>query len=370
MSTHLPIVSVSHRPGRQVPARPPADRRSTAHQDDALRRASDAGVELDEANNVLVLNYTMSCPLACDFCCYACGPHRTETMDVDLAHSLVDQAADLGVFGSVAITGGEPFLCYDDMLSLSHRLHDRRLPFAVITACAWASDGADVRGLLSPLVDAGLVRLVVSHDPSHERWVSRDQVRHVVDTAVTMGLETEIYGTFYDENASLRSAFPDLAASGSVALFDRTARPDVGRRRNAPLRPSQAPAPDWTAHDTCYRRVYHELTVFWDGEVYPCCSVYNRETPGISFGNVYHEPLSTIWDRIDGSRFLRIIKRRGFAELFALLRREAPDVWSSLPDRPLAMDACHLCHLLMGDVEVARRIRDALDDAKPREEGR
>ncbi|MBN2533230.1 MAG: RiPP maturation radical SAM C-methyltransferase [Spirochaetales bacterium] len=42
--------------------------------------------------HVLVFNYTLTCPLACDFCCFHCHPGRQEKMPLDLAVSLVKQA--------------------------------------------------------------------------------------------------------------------------------------------------------------------------------------------------------------------------------------------------------------------------------------
>ncbi len=353
MKTQLPFPSVG-----EVGA--------TAEQFRVAARARDAGILPDEYQcNVLVLNYTMQCPLACDFCCYSCGPHRTETMEQQVAVDLIDQAADLGVFGAVAFTGGEPFTFHDELVELSEVLARRGLPMHVITACRWATADTDPAEVLRPLVDNGLTRLAVSHDPSHERWVSRDQVRSVVTAAVGMGLEVSVYGTFYDQHSSLDELFPEYAGAGPVQLSSRLAAPQVGRRRKAAPLPVQGPHPDLARADTCYSRVFHEITVFWDGEVYPCCSVYNRETPGISYGNVYDSSLGEIWQRIDSSLFLRLIKRRGYFEMFELLRDRAPDVWALLPDPLAAASACHLCHLVMRDPVLGARIREAIDGWAP-----
>ncbi len=282
-------------------------------------------------------------------------------MDKQVALDLIDQAADLGVFGEVAVTGGEPFAFYDDLVELSQRMALRSLPMHVITACAWATEDTDPAGVLGPLVANGLASLTVSHDPSHERWVSRDQVRRVVDAAVHLGLRVKIYGTFWDESSNLEQLFPEYTEAEEVALEGRLVGPQVGRRRKAAAQPSQASHPNLQRADTCYRRVYHEVTVFWDGEVYPCCSVYNRETPGISYGNVFADSLGEIWNRIEGSTFLRMIKRRGYFELFAELEARAPDVWRSLPQPLAASGACHLCHLVMSDTERSAQIRAVFD---------
>ena len=184
----------------------------------------------------------------------------------------------------------------------------------------------------------------------------------VASRAAELGLRTSIYGTFYDDVTQLEDMFPDFAQDRSVALQARIVAPEVGRVRNRRPPPrSSFPHTDFAAGDTCYKRVYHDVTVFWDGEVYPCCSVYNRQTPGISYGNVYRTPLWQIWDRIEGSLYLRTIKRSGFSELYDLLGRLDPELASELPDPDVAIGPCHLCHTLMSDTEVSRRVHAVLE---------
>ena len=175
MKTLLPLVAISS--SRRSASLPPwegGEVRSTAEQVRVAARAREAGIASDDQPyNVLVLNYTMQCPLACDFCCYSCGPHRTETMDKQLAVDLIGQAADLEVFGAVAFTGGEPFTFYDELVELSEVLSRRGLQMHVITACGWATGESDPAERLRPLVANGLTRLAVSHDPSHRSSPNR-----------------------------------------------------------------------------------------------------------------------------------------------------------------------------------------------------
>ena len=366
-TTHqLPVVDVVRRgPDRERLTWSPGAVASTEEQDRAAERALSRGIDLDDKlYNILVLNYTMTCPLACDFCCYASGPRRTETMDLELALDLVDQAADLGVFGACSFTGGDPFVYYDDMLVISRRMASHRLPFTVISACAWATDDATVDQVLQPLIDNGLTAFTASHDPSHEKWVPREHIRRVVSRCLALGLEASIYGTFYDDGLRLEEMFPELVGAG-VTLAQRPVGPEVGRLHQRRLSRAAFPNTDFRG-DTCYRRVYHDVTVFWDGEVYPCCSVYNRETPGISYGNVYAASLREIWDRIEGSLFLRTIKRRGFADLYSLIARLDPELAASLPDPSTPVGACHLCHQLMGDDDRSRRVHALLDQEERR----
>ena len=321
------------------------------------------GIEIErDRQNVLVLNYTRRCPLACDFCCYSCGPRHAETMDVELALDLVDQAAGLGVFAELSFTGGEPFESYDDILRISARTAEHGMPFSIISAGAWATDEHEVDRLLRPLIANGMTSLAVSHDPSHERWVSRDQIRGVVRRAVALGLDTSVIGTFHDAETRLEDLFPEFADDADVSLHSTLVAPDVGRMTHKPSRTRALRAQiDGSFADTCYKRVYHDVTVFWDGEVYPCCSVYNRQTPGISYGNVYSTPLWQIWDRIEASLFLRTIKHHGFTDLYRLIERLDPDLAGILPDPASAMGARHLRRQMISDPDISTRVHEVLD---------
>jgi hypothetical protein len=232
------------------------------------------------------------------------------------------------------------------------------LGFNVISACAWATDDAAVDAMLQPLIDNGLTGITASHDPSHEHWVPRENIVRVVSRALRLGIRAGIFGTFYD-GASLEDLFPEFAGVDQVALESRPVASGVGRLKHTEL--SRTALSDaGTGGDTCYRRVYHDVTVFWDGEVYPCCSVYNRATPGISYGNVYATPLRQIWQRIEGSLFLRTVKRSGFRDLYALLQRLDPTLAQALPDPTTAVGACQLCNRLMSDTDLSKRVHEVL----------
>jgi MoaA/NifB/PqqE/SkfB family radical SAM enzyme len=351
-----------HGAGRELPVWPAAEPRTTSRQDldIAIAQATGTAVEADPFN-ILVLNYTMKCPLACDYCCYTCGPKRPETMDFPLALRLVDQAADLGVFGEFGFTGGEPLVYFDEIVALTTRMAERRIPFSMISACDWAVDDAKTRAYVDPLAERGMSVLTISHDPSHERWVPREHVYRVVDRVLHHNVRVVLCGSFYDDSVDLKKMFPEYVGNPQVDYVTRVVLPTIGRSANKQIVAESYPHTDLKGPDTCYKRFYHDVTVFWDGEVYPCCSVYNRATPGISYGNVYDTPLAEVWDRISGSLFLKMIKRQGFSDLLQLLRERAPDLEGRLPDPTRTVGPCHLCNLLMKDPVISRRVHEVFE---------
>lgn len=348
----IPVVDISRRTGsaRTIPGWSPQQGRTTRRQDQAMLAAVQQQVAVEaDPFNICILNYTMTCPLACDYCCYTCGPKRTETMNLDFALRVVEQAIELGVFQEFGFTGGEPMAYMDDILLLTGRMRAAGVPFSMISSCDWACDDQATRTRLQPLLDNGMSVFTISHDPSHERWVPREHALRAARFVLQAGCRLVICGSFYDDKHDLREIFPEFANAPEVSFVTRVVLPTPGRADHRKIMPSFYPALDLSGPCTCYKRVYHDVTVFWDGEVYPCCSVYNRETPGLSFGNLYNKPLAEVWDAIESSPFLRRIKWAGFDRLEQDLLGWRPELRDHLPEAGSAIGPCHRCNLFLSN---------------------
>jgi hypothetical protein len=360
----IPVVDLeSSRPNRELQAHATIRRRSLKQQEQDLLRATSAGIKPEpDLFNILILNYTMKCPLACDYCCYHCSPKRQETMDVELALDLVDQAAELGVFAQCGFTGGEALIFYDDVMRITERMQRRNLPFSMISSCYWAKTPQDARRVLGDLKAHGIDVFTATHDPSHENWVPIQYVRHAIDAALEHGVHVCLCSSFYDDTKRLEQIFPEYAGHPDIDIVNRIVLPDVGRAsRRRIVKESYTNVDPMIGMGACYKRIYHDVTVFWDGEVYPCCSVYNRDTPALSLGNAYRQSLSELWDRVQGSLLLRTMKRDGFDELFRVLSHLDPELADGLPNPAKAVGACHLCHLTFRDPALAGRIHRAME---------
>lgn len=358
-ATRIPTVDRNAlRPSLPLLPRGPLPQRSVRQQQHDLAAARLSGITPEpDLFNILILNYTMKCPLACDYCCYHCSPKRQETMDLRLALDLVDQGAELGVFRQCGFTGGEALIYYDDVMQLTARMQQRGMPFSMISSCYWATARAEARRVLGDLKRHGIDVFSATHDPSHENWVPVQYVRNAVEAALEFGVRVCLCSSFYDDSQRLEAIFPEYAGHPDIDIVNRVVLPDVGRSARRKITPaSYANVDPVIGMGACYKRIYHDVTVFWDGEVYPCCSVYNRDTPALSLGNAYRDSLATLWDRVQGSLLLRTMKRAGFAELFALLKAHDPDLARDLPDPAQAVGACHLCHLTFRNPSLAGRI--------------
>lgn len=307
-------------------------------------------------SNVLILNYTLACALACDFCCYGCHPNRAEKMPVTLAINLVEQAADLGVFSSVGFTGGEPMLFLDELLEIGDVLRKRGLPFTIATAAHWATSPAEARRIIALLAERGLCRLNLSSDQSHEKFVAAENVTHAALAAHEYGIPVIVTGVFYSTEDKLEQRMPLLADREDILLLNKCVN-KVGRANKADVTQERFGLQLGLENYRCYRKQYHDVVVFYDGKTYPCCSTFNRATPGIMVGNAMQESLKTLWERIDDSEMLRVMKREGFAHLYEIIEEFDRDLYRELPKAADSVGACHLCNLIFKNPRITPRVR-------------
>lgn len=313
----------------------------------------------NKESNILVLNYTLACPLKCDFCCYGCHPNRTEKMPLNLAINLINQVAKMRSFSSVGFTGGEPLLFVDEILILAKVLKSHNIPFTIATAAHWAKDMQSARTILEPLKEQGLTRINISHDASHEIFVPEERIINAALSADALGIKTYIVATFFgsrDQDLNIEKALSDTRNieihKKFVGAVGRATKKVVERiLHKNPL--------DFL---TCYRPKYHDLVIFWDGVAYPCCSTFNRATPGISLGNAYQDSLETLYQRAEGGSVLRVIKSDGFHALYDVVKKFDPRLLTELPPLDKAISGCSICSQIFRNKEVTQRIKAAFTE--------
>lgn len=305
--------------------------------------------------NVLVLNYTMACALACDFCCYGCHPHRDEKMPLDLALRLVGEAAELNQFSSVGFTGGEVTLFLDDILAIGDKLVRLKLPFTIATAAQWGVTPRNAHATVNALADRGLCRINISHDPSHARFVPREHILNAVRAASDRNIPTYVVGTFFVASERMETYLPELVGLPKVKLISKYVA-KTGRAAKQPITQATYNLHLDLDNHCCYRRIYHDIVIWFDGTAYPCCSTFNRATPGIILGNAYNNSLRELWERAEGSLLFRIMKRQGFSELYQNIQRIDKELYTVLPSVEQAVGPCSLCNKIFANVTLAEDV--------------
>ena len=212
----------------------------------------------------MVINYTLTCNLACDHCIVESNPTRRERLTLDEVRSVLEQGQRTGK-RHVTFRGGEVFL-YPQVMCQAIA-HGVRLGYVVDVEsnAFWARNPAQAEARLRPFVEAGIHGLSLSADVHHMRYFPVERPINAARAARASGLATEIqFCTSADEQADeqIRAA---LIAAGEpfvvLELLDRGRAREMHRIwRGRPV----TELPDCDDLTT---------TVHATGDAYACCQL-------------------------------------------------------------------------------------------------
>lgn len=292
-----------------------------------------------------MVTFVMShaCPLQCDFCCSTrevVGPGRiSRTMMTDcLVRFGREQAVQ-----RFAFTGGDPFLYRADIAAAVRAARDCGVarPFQIVTSAYWAQDDGQVLSLLGELRALGLDKLGLSYDREHARWVSPGQIEMVCKAAEALSIAVSLTGTFWDRDDSVEKLLPDLVQRQAIHIINMPVAP-MGRAR-VQARMAKRPAVPIEEKLSCGQPGHYSLSIYPDGEVYPCCSGGFQIEGRLSCGNVHRDPASRLLYAALTKFHVRLVKEFGWGLLYELVEREAPELASKLPRLEDAGGVCELC---------------------------
>jgi MoaA/NifB/PqqE/SkfB family radical SAM enzyme len=321
---------------------------------------------------LLVLIYTVDCPLRCDFCW--CPGERYEPPKIrkEDAIQYIKEAADLGVVKKVVFTGGEPFLFYEELVEVLGAC-EGLMPVRIVTSCYWAETKELAREKLKPLVEKGLVEISCSTDPSHQVFVPAAFVENAIEAGLALGITCEVVSVFWDTTSKIEETVrvfqhPRLRFFRHLAvLMGRGRQREVTWRDYDLQRPSQMGGCNPGGCD---------LNIYPDGEVYPCCAGELNLLGRLSFGNVKKDSLETILGRMQADAYVQLVFNRGFDAIYGLARWKFPHLVPLLPDDNDLASICQLCVRIHGDSALMEALKPLLDygkklvEAEQRLEGR
>jgi MoaA/NifB/PqqE/SkfB family radical SAM enzyme len=298
--------------------------------------------------------YNEPCPLKCDFCCHTkenVGPGKLTPIKV--VPLVLDFAAQPAV-GRFAFTGGDPFVYYTDIVSIMTSVRARGVsqPFHIVTSGFWGKSDAVVDRKLGTLRDLGMDMLYVSHDLEHAKWVSKETVYRIEKFCEKYGITFSVYGVFWESGTTVRDLLPNLRTRYtneiSVAPIGR-ARDQLERiRRDGPLE----------SKISCGRPLNYDLTIYPNGEIYPCCSGGFNKEANLLLGNAFETPAKEILRRCFSDFYVIIAKELGFDKL--LQRLSSHPNFQAITRFDEISTVCEMCKSIRGNVDLYKSIQAEL----------
>ncbi len=258
----------------------------------------------------LILTYR--CNAECRHCFFECSPSRTEVMARQTAQRVINDALSLGAEW-VSFSGGEPFLEHDLLNELITLSSGKRLKTEVVTNGFWGQTREDARGVLKPLIEAGMDVLNLSVDDFHGEYVPFDSVRNAYWAAVELGLKIVLMVSTGKESGITSGSLSGLLGDDRVqvagkrrilnpnAVIFETQFTPIGRGADLKYDPIQL------SEIRC-NEVLRDIGIAPNGDVVPCCGPLGAKNV---LGNINAEGLGVILDRAGRDpRYERI--REGF----------------------------------------------------------
>ncbi len=293
------------------------------------------------------LMMTYRCTAACPHCIVEAGPHRRESIRVDEGIDWISQMAQYRdeTVRCLALTGGEPFCCADEMRALASHASSNGLLVSVVTNGFWARSRQEALDTLASIPGLGMVSL--STDLHHQRFIPLQNIENAIWALEHLNLVYNI--------AVCREIDDDPAYQAMVQrLLSITDRAHIKFARSLPLgrlgkrlslrdyettsEPSRA---------ACSMASYP--VIFPEGRVVACIGpVITLQPPHpLILGDMRKESLAVILDRAQGNPILHAIRIWGPHRLLEWLRRMG-DV--TLPQRSYIRDSvCDACYRLTTD---------------------
>jgi MoaA/NifB/PqqE/SkfB family radical SAM enzyme len=250
-------------------------------------------------------------------------------------------------------TGGDPFLYIEEIIEImrSSRTAGVTQPFHIVTSGYWAKSDEIVSELLERLKLVGLDALCLSHDHEHARWVPADHIKRIATHSLIHGIAVNVFGIFWNKNEHIEDLLPPLDGVemfSNVALSIGSARKlyGIGPRYNFPEEKKYS----------CGRPLSYEVSIYPNGEVYPCCSGgFNKEAK-LLCGNAFNDDPAAIIENVYKNFHVRIAKEVGFDKLYERVRETRPDLYGRLPSFAQRDSVCEVCR----DLHSSQELQEAL----------
>lgn len=305
---------------------------------DCLVRLSRFAFPCDRVN----VRFTYHCNIECRHCYNQSGPKATrDRLSVESMVALV-RAMPSAHLWRLNLTGGEPFLYFEDLLlviATGRQVGLRQM--SLYTNGFWAT-GTRTEAWLAQLSGAGFEPsrgdyLKVSTGAYHEEFLGVDRVVNLANAYARMfgaHLRVDVEAPA-GVSVTPRDVVGRLSAAGLKAAVEVAVRPVAPLGRGgavevAALGPMEQPC-----------GLIDQLVFDPDGTARPCCG-YNADNLGIRIGSIGVDSVKDLLRRMQNDPVLQALSSRPLTELWSLRHSTQPEKgWAS---------PCQLCQEAFGSL--------------------
>lgn len=309
----------------------------------------------------LTLTLIFRCNYRCPSCLVGDKLDSREALEFDDAVRIIDSAARLRSFNSIAFVGGEPFLVHGLMLRIADYIHSRygKVALSASTNSYWAKTPEIAIRKLEPLVKHGLHSLLLSWDDFHAQFGRIEQVANAITACNALGIEPTVQNIVLPSSTRNETIKALLGALCDTSKVDWAESPCTPVGLGAALDPARHGLVD--VDDLPYGNCTagQILNVEADGKVKPCCGS-GLMAEGLTMGNVHHASIQDIVRSASADPLFNcLVAYRGPKHMVAALRQAGRD--DLVPKR--VTDVCDACYKITNSRETMAVLRAQLQPA-------
>ncbi|MGD0043761.1 MAG: radical SAM protein [Isosphaeraceae bacterium] len=306
--------------------------------------------------------YSHQCNITCRHCGILSSPHNKNRMVHGDAERYIREAAALRpLIGTIAFTGGEPFLFQSEHLELIKLSSSLGLATRVVTNGFWAHDVEKATSTLSRFREAGLREINFSADVWHLEFLDPSLLRNALEAARRLNYWRLVSYAMPDDSPPVAEfcRLYDIPEE-EVVLYERNqfgrilADPRLREEYRERIfliaghviglgRAADHPSDlTFRAVEEYSRNACHEVNnkpvIYPNGDVYACCCAGGRVEP-FRVGNLHDSTLSNLVYRMHGRIQFKFINCFGPREMYETAVRERPDI----PRAEEYSSICEMC---------------------------
>ena len=233
------------------------------------------------------------------------------------------------------------------------------MEYTIVTSAYWVNSYEETFAKMKLLKDLGLDRINISCDPGHQRKIPISNVKMLADISNEVGLRVYIVGTFNDASMNIETYLKknNIEFDEKINLSTKIIAP-FGKAKNAnATMEAYGLTVDYSELHCC--RYGFDISVWPNGDIYPCCSTANIDSPLI-MGNLRKDDFKEVITKTLGNVFFRVIKRESFQGLIDICEKYNCSITHLLPEKHEISGPCGLCLKLMKNPETKGLIKKAI----------
>lgn len=298
--------------------------------------------------------YNEPCPLKCDFCCHIkenVGPGR---LTPENTTPLVIEYAKNKHVTRFAFTGGDPFVYIKEIIRIMSEARVQKVwqPFHIVSSGYWAKSKEHTFALLSELHSIGMDRLYISYDYEHAKWVPPEQVYRIEDACIAIGIHFSVYGVFWNLGETVKDLLPNIKTDS----IESSLVAPIGRALEST---KMLPSTDPETNYSCGKPQDYDITIYPNGETYPCCSGGFNKKAKLLLGNSFTNSADEIIKACFANFIVVIAKEIGFNKLVKKMRDLRLNM-THIPEFDSIRTVCEFCSIINSNDAAKSAAADAV----------